>query len=746
MTLSGIGVSAAGELLKSNSHVALYFVELENFLAVRSLYGEQFTGQFLTVVAEEVQRVVDEEFSGCALRHVEPIDYGQFLILCGPEGCIEPSRLPDHAISLRVKLKTRLREEAHSRIGQSIDVLTGFSRVSGYGSHGAEAAMYNALCDAQRSARGRLDGNKLGMLDEFRRLLSENRLRTVYQPIVNLTSGEILAWEALTRGPEGSIFESPAALFDYAEDAGEIFALEKACRECAIRNFGKVDSNKKLFINIHPRTLADPAFHPGETMRMLRRYGLSPSQVVFEITERHAIRDFTTFHRTLEHYRGQGYKVAIDDVGTGYNGLWSIAELRPDYIKIDMSLTRGIDTNPVKRALLETFVAFAEKIGAKIISEGIETGTELSGLISMGTHYGQGFYLARPASPKPDLCLRRSSWSSPAARNGMQVKCSIPVRELAEKAFSTLPDTPVRQVKSVLKGDEPISAVVVAENGRPRGLVMSYHLDRALSSPYGMSLYYDREITRIMDPAPLIVEEEMTVEAAARRAMGREKAKLYDHIIVTHEGRLTGIVSVQNMLDSLAAVQVEMAKGANPLSGLPGNVAIEQEIERRFERGDPFTVIYADLDNFKVYNDVYGFKNGDNILLLLANIMSWAARRHGSENCFTGHIGGDDFVMICESGRAERLCLAITRCFKRLIGSHYSPEDREIGFVKGRDRTGVSREFPLVSVSLAVVDCRETCSLSDLARRSAEVKKCAKSVAGNSWFRDRRSCVKECKA
>jgi diguanylate cyclase (GGDEF)-like protein len=317
------------------------------------------------------------------------------------------------------------------------------------------------------------------------------------------------------------------------------------------------------------------------------------------------------------------------------------------------------------------------------------------------------------------------------------------VRDLCDQAFAVPPKATVQEVKRAMEGQEPISAAVVAEQGRPLGLVMSHHLDRALSSRYGTSLYYNRPIRKIMDDAPLVVEGAQPVEAVARRATSRDRSKIYDHIIVTEEGALAGIVSVQKMLDSLAVVQVEMAKGANPLTGLPGNVAIEQEMDKRSRDGREFSIVYADLDNFKVYNDVYGFKSGDEILRLLARILEWAVRRHGGDGAFLGHVGGDDFVAMVDSARVERFCQAATRCFGRLVRHHYSPEDRERGCIQGLDRGGREQCFPLVSVSLAVVDCAGCFTYDDIARRSAQMKKYAKQIQGNAWVRDRRQPLPE---
>ncbi|THB63133.1 MAG: EAL domain-containing protein [Desulfovibrio sp.] len=734
------GLGQAGDILAAHRSVNMLFLELENFFAFQSLFGDHLAGQILAAAELQLYNAAKDFFSDNCL-HLERLQNGQFLMLCKQIPGAED--LSDQALNLRLRLKNGLRDEALKLTGQSFNVLAGYSVLTMYGDMGHEAALYNALCDAQLRARGHLEGIQPGVLSEFRAILENLLMISVYQPIVDLAKGKVFAWEALTRGPKNSVFHSPAALFDYAEDVGEIFALEKACREKAIHSFGPVEPGQKLFLNIHPRTLIDPAFSPGETMKLLNAHGLKPDNVVFEITERHAIRDFTTFHRTLDHYRNQGYMIAVDDVGTGYSGLWSIAELRPDFIKIDMSFIRGIDANPVKRALLETFITFSEKIGCKIIAEGIETATELSSLISMNTHYGQGFYLAKPEYPKPGLALNLPAWSAAAPRVAEETRCSIPIRSLAEPAYPIEPNTIVRDAKMVLAGDEPISALVVARREKPLGLVMSHHLDRALSSQYGMSLYYNREVTRIMDGSPLIVEADTLVEAVARRATSRERAKIYDHIIITDKGSLLGIVSVQRMLDTLASVQVEMAKGVSPLTGLPGNLAIEQEIEARTLEAEPFSIIYADLDNFKVYNDVYGFKNGDNIILLLAKILTWALKRHGSPEDFCGHVGGDDLVAVTQPETAERIALAVIRCFGRLVKYHYSPDDQAAGEINGKDRYGVERAFSLVTVSLAIVDCKGRINLAAIAKRSAEMKKYAKSVDGNSFVRDRRGFLSE---
>lgn len=237
------------------------------------------------------------------------------------------------------------------------------------------------------------------LLGEFRQILSEERLHIVYQPIVSLDKAEILGWEALTRGPAVSYFASPLTLFTFAEEVDLLYPLERTCRHLALRDMPKLELKQKLFINIDPQTINDPHFIKGETKAILESLGLSPANIVFELTERRSIQDFPTFRKSLKYYRDQGYLIAIDDAGAGYSSLQSIVELHPDYIKMDISLVRNVDTENVKKALLETFVTFARKVNCEIIAEGIETPQELETLINLGISNGQGYYLARPAYP-----------------------------------------------------------------------------------------------------------------------------------------------------------------------------------------------------------------------------------------------------------------------------------------------------------------------------------------------------------
>ncbi|WFS61006.1 EAL and GGDEF domain-containing protein [Pseudodesulfovibrio thermohalotolerans] len=625
--------------------------------------------------------------------------------------------------------------------GLGIDLGMGFAPIPVAPDDGQwGAALNRALNAALRMESRPLNMNDLSITSRFNTILVQGWVSAHYQPILDFRTDTILGWEALARGPEGSAFRSPVMLFQTAEELGRLFALEKLCREAAIRNVGELKDGQKLFLNIHPKTMADPSFSPGQTLDLMDKYGLTPDNVVFEITEQHSVQDFDLFYRALAHYRSQGFQIAVDDAGAGYSGLTLIAELQPDYIKLDKSLIDDIHKDPVKRALVETTATFADKIGSRIIGEGIETRDQAICLKNIGVHCGQGYFLARPAAPKPDVNeeCRHLKTVGDISNN---IICSPPVGDLAKAPHSMEMSCLVASAHEFFRKNDSFTNIVVVRDNVPKGLVMEYHLNRQLSSQFGIALYHKRSIDTVMDKSPLIVDADMPVEQAARTAMKREHIKTYDDIIVTKKGLLYGVVTVQDLLNVLAKIQVEMAKGTNPLTGLPGNVAIEQEVESRIKQKRQFSIIYGDLDHFKVYNDTYGFKNGDRIIKLAADIMSWATRKHAPHDARLCHIGGDDFVLITPPDSVHNLCKSITRCFGRLVKSCYCMEDKERGWILAKGRDDKERKYPLVTISLGVIEIDGPCSLMEIGERAAHIKKYAKSIPGNSVAIDRRPAI-----
>ncbi len=260
--------------------------------------------------------------------------------------------------------------------------------------------LYHLIIEAGRIARRHPSPPPLHLIKEMQHIIRTQGIRMHYQPIRQLQTGWTIGWECLARGPAGSELESPPALFDCASRVGRLFEVEQICRTQAIRN-AKIDLDAKLFINISPNIFSDPSFREGETRMTLEQCGWNPRQIVFEITEHHAIKEYSSFLQIIDHYRRQGYQIAIDDVGAGHSGLVTLMQVKPDFVKIDMELIRGIERDRTRQDIVQAICQISRGFGATTIAEGIETPAELQCMQRCGVDYGQGYLFGRP-EPSPE--------------------------------------------------------------------------------------------------------------------------------------------------------------------------------------------------------------------------------------------------------------------------------------------------------------------------------------------------------
>jgi EAL domain-containing protein (putative c-di-GMP-specific phosphodiesterase class I) len=249
--------------------------------------------------------------------------------------------------------------------------------------------------DCVRMHRHQRDLLKRRCLQE---LLLEDKLTTLFQPIVELMSRAVLGFEALSRGPAGTAYHMPLTLFEMASSSDLLFELDRKCRHQALQAARRLPAGTLLFVNVLPSAMYDPTFRGAAVVELLGELGLQPDRVVLEITEKSAIENYAGFAKALDDFTELGFQIAVDDVGAGYSGLEKIAHLNPRYLKLDGELVRGIDSSYIRREMARALTAFADKIGATIIAEGIEREAELRVLVDLGIGFGQGYLLGRPAS------------------------------------------------------------------------------------------------------------------------------------------------------------------------------------------------------------------------------------------------------------------------------------------------------------------------------------------------------------
>ncbi|HEY5961910.1 MAG TPA: EAL domain-containing protein [Polyangiaceae bacterium] len=261
------------------------------------------------------------------------------------------------------------------------------------------AARLYRLAQAKREALSLLgDGkgasDRAGLEANFERALGG--LWMAFQPILGVPNRSVLGYEALLRSDEPSL-PGPGEVLDAAEKLGALTRLGRAVRRKAAKPIWELDSPCLLFVNLHPRDLLDPDLHDKSTT-----LAAIADRVVLEITERAAITDVESVRTTLSHLREIGFRIAIDDLGAGYAGLSSFALLEPEFVKLDMSLIRDVDTMPVKQKVVTSMNSLCKDMGLLIVAEGVETKAECDTLVELGCDLFQGYLFARPGRPFPD--------------------------------------------------------------------------------------------------------------------------------------------------------------------------------------------------------------------------------------------------------------------------------------------------------------------------------------------------------
>lgn len=309
---------------------------------------------------------------------------------------------------------------------------------------------------------------------------------------------------------------------------------------------------------------------------------------------------------------------------------------------------------------------------------------------------------------------------------------NVYISSIVKNTESLQPQVLVSEVDLKFKKNGDLLGICVVDNGEVRGVVTRNSFYSKLGWQYGYSLYSSKAISNIMNTEFLSVDYKMPIDMVIKLAMTRSKDTLYDHVTVTKDSKYYGIVTIKDLIEKTIEIEVDNARHSNPLTGLPGNVIIEQNLEKCIFSKKEYCVLYFDIDNFKPYNDVYGFENGDKIIKFLAKAIS----NNISCDDFIGHIGGDDFISIVHSWEAEKVCKKIIKDFDALALECYDEKDLANGYITAQNRHGAVERFPLVSVSIAGLTNkkREFESIYALAKESSKLKKKCKQNSGSYYL------------
>lgn len=234
-------------------------------------------------------------------------------------------------------------------------------------------------------------------------------LVTLFQPILDLRSGGVLGYEALSRGPAGSALESAEALFGCAGEHGLSHDLELVALRQAVERFGLAGGSGRLFVNLSPLALAERTREVDLVVDCARRASMSPRDIVIELAERQSIESGSPAWKALLHWRNKGFGIAIDDFGQGFASLRLLSELRPEYVKLDKHFVNGVHRDALKVQIALSVRQIAEVAGSAVIAEGVESPRDFHVLRDLGIRLCQGYLIGRPAREPGDAGSRRSA-------------------------------------------------------------------------------------------------------------------------------------------------------------------------------------------------------------------------------------------------------------------------------------------------------------------------------------------------
>jgi EAL domain-containing protein (putative c-di-GMP-specific phosphodiesterase class I)/GGDEF domain-containing protein len=580
-------------------------------------------------------------------------------------------------------------------------------------------------------------GNQTSLLRAVYDIIEHRRLTPLFQPIIDMKSGRIIGYEGLIRGPSDSPLHSPTKLLKLARQSGLSHEIEKLCCQVVVEQFVKLQLPGNLFVNFSPAVLMREKSLDNGNLGIIREKGLDPQNVVIEVTDNEPVYEYNLeiLLDVAAHYQSLGFKIAIDDLGEDFSNprMWS--ELRPEYVKIDRHFIQNIDKDVVKAQFVRSLHEIVANSGCQVIAEGIETHAELILVRDLGAHFGQGYHIARPSeNPSPVVsaeAVKSLRAQAPAGGNGDSSPHGI--IKLLIKAPCVTPDTPNEVVFKMFEKDEQLHAVVVAKDGAPLGQINRYPLIDRFARPFRHELYGKKPCLKFMDSEPLIVDINISIQDLSRLIAASDRRYLSNGFIITENDLYIGIGTGHDLIREITEMQMRAARYANPLTQLPGNVPINERIDELLRQQATFCACYCDLDNFKPFNDVYGFSQGDEMIKITGKILAECC---DPELDFLGHIGGDDFIILFGSTDWEDRCHRALEKFGVAVAPFFSAEDREKGGYITENRHGEKEFHALTTLSIGATRAEPAMFKShmEISAVAAETKKMAKKIPGNSLY------------
>jgi EAL domain-containing protein (putative c-di-GMP-specific phosphodiesterase class I)/GGDEF domain-containing protein len=563
-------------------------------------------------------------------------------------------------------------------------------------------------------------------------ILRNARLSALFQPVIDIAHAKVYGYESLIRGPIDTPLHGADALFNEGRRQGIHPQLELACLNTGAQTFTAQAPSPTgyLFLNMSASALMHYWRLWADEMpsRLLNAVALEPSRIVIELTEHDPVApDVRVLTEMLQALRAYGIRIALDDYGVGHTSLQLWSEVQPELIKIDRYFVTGLGHDERKQKVVRALLSVAQCFGTLAVAEGVETAEDLAAARDLGFRYAQGWFLGYPHAQ-----IKREV-DSEVKRALVQRKVAVaPGRDPGATAASLRMTAPsvthnrntnddVHRLFTEQKGLHALA--VVDDARRPVGIINRRDFTDRYAQRYTRELFGRHPCTTFMNAEPVLVDVHASIDQLSHVLVSEDQRYLVDGFIITNEGYYDGLGTGEALVRSVTEMRIEAARYANPLTSLPGNIPISQHIGTLLESGGDFVTCYCDLNNFKPFNDVYGYWRGDDMIQLCATVI----RDHcDSQRDFVGHVGGDDFVVLFRSANWHDRALRIIAEFNERAIALYDDSGRARGGIEAEDRYGIMRSFPFVTLSIGALQVGPVAGLrirpEDIASAAAGVK------------------------
>ena len=536
-----------------------------------------------------------------------------------------------------------------------------------------------------------------------------DKLDYAFQPIIYAQSGKLYAVEALLRNvqdiPNITTIDD---LFDLVFSNDYLYEFDLLLRQKAIKKFANINiPNLKLFYNLDNRIIYNKNYSSGNTQKILTKYNLSKDKIIFELSEKGTSIEQNALSTMLQRYKQSGYSIAIDDFGIGVSGLKLLYFSEANIIKIDRFFISNIDQDSKKKLFCSSIIDMAHIMGMQVIAEGVETQKEFYTCKDIGADFIQGFLVQKPTKNINEILPIYNDISNLILDDKREDQNKFIDEQFIDKIEPLPANSSLYDIILHFKKNTDHNFVPIIDEFRYfLGIIYESDIKKISYSQYGLSLAQNQNFSttllKYLKPA-LSVEMAWGIDKILEMYNLNFQNSL--GIFITNSDKYLGFINLNSLLTMSYKRNIEIATNQSPLTKLPGNNQIEKFIANSFRNIQINTthIIYFDFNDFKPFNDIYGFRQGDRAILIFSELL----QKRYPKNSFIAHIGGDDFFVGLTDFAFEdvfKLTLDIQNEFEYSAKNLYSKEDKEIGYIISKDRFGTTRNFNLLSVSCAIVE------------------------------------------